>query len=323
MHGPDERTLDRTLTLQGDADQLRIVPPTPGAYDYELEVVDLRFEAGVPLGGTGRGPGRFREPGAMTWTPGGSLAVADRALGRIQLLTPEGRFRLATRLGTAGTGRAAPTALAADESGRLWVLDDDGRLHRISPLGKLLSTLPAVPALRRAGGMAATLGRQLAVALPREDEVALVDRRGQVRRRIGGFGDGPGRLRRPVDVASDVHGSLWVAEAGNRRVQKLQPSGRSEVSLTGTLRSPRGVALGPRGLVYVADARTASVHVFSPDGPELLRLSTRNMREPHAVVVGPDRTVYASDSRGERLWSFRHSGDVRYKSGQEVTPSVR
>lgn len=323
MRGPEDRRLDRTLTLTGESDQVRIVPPAPGSYEYELEVVDLRFDAGVPMGGTGRGPGRFREPGAMTWMPGGSLAVADRALGRVQLLTPAGRFRLATRLGTGGTGRAAPTALAADESGRLWVLDADGRLHRISPLGKVLSTLPARPELRRAGGMVATVGRQMAVALPRDDEVVLIDTRGQIRRRIGGFGDGAGRMRRPMDVAADARGSLWVAEAGNRRVQKLQPSGRSEGTLTGTLADPRGVALGPRGLVYVADAKTRSVHVFSPDGPELLRLGSPQMRSPHAVVVGPDRTVYVSDSRAERLWSFTHSGGVRYKSGQEVAPSVR
>ncbi|MFI9011566.1 RICIN domain-containing protein [Actinosynnema sp. NPDC053489] len=88
-------------------------------------------------------------------------------------------------------------------------------------------------------------------------------------------------LSRPLQVALDGTGNLYVVELGNNRVRKVAPDGTiTTVAGTGAggfsgdggpatsaqLWAPRGVAVDGAGNLYVADAANSRVRKVAPDG---------------------------------------------------------
>ena len=75
----------------------------------------------------------------------------------------------------------------------------------------------------------------------------------------GNFGTVPGAFQTPVGVTVDASGRVFVADAGNNRVQAFQPDGRllglwgEQGSGPGEFQHPLGVAAGPGDRVYVSD----------------------------------------------------------------------
>ena len=112
-----------------------------------------------------------------------------------------------------------------------------------------------------------------------------------------GFVDGPGsqaRFRRPVGIAADASGNLYVADTGNHAIRMIaNDADHTVTTIAGTgspglgtgpglqagFKLPYAIAIGPAGELYVADfgsnrivridtdsARTASVWAGSPNG---------------------------------------------------------
>ena len=42
---------------------------------------------------------------------------------------------------------------------------------------------------------------------------------------IGSYGTGNGQFNIPLGVAADSSGNIWVADSGNNRIQKFDPTG--------------------------------------------------------------------------------------------------
>jgi tripartite motif-containing protein 71 len=84
----------------------------------------------------------------------------------------------------------------------------------------------------------------------------------------GEAGDGPGRFVGPKGLAVSAAGQIFVADAGNHRVQELGPDGAfiaqwgGEGGEPGQFRSPSGVAIDGQGNVYVADTGNGRVQVL-------------------------------------------------------------
>jgi len=112
-----------------------------------------------------------------------------------------------------------------------------------------------------------------------------------------GFVDGKGsqaRFRRPVGIAADASGNLYVADTGNHAIRMIaNDAGHTVTTIAGTgspglrrgpglqagFKLPYAIAVGPAGELYVADfgsnrivridtdsARTVSVWAGSPNG---------------------------------------------------------
>ena len=85
------------------------------------------------LGGSGEGPGQFREPMGVDLGPSGELYVADTRNARIQVLSPEGEFLRRWgrgERGQSGDGQATNQPTPVRVSSNLdftWV--DTGALH--------------------------------------------------------------------------------------------------------------------------------------------------------------------------------------------------
>ena len=104
---------------------------------------------------------------------------------------------------------------------------------------------------------------------------------------MGNKGNGQGEFQQPMGIALDPVGNLYVADAGNDRVQKLGPRGEyiEEIGTfgwdPGQFNRPVDVATSSGGLeVYVADSRNNRIQVLSPHFRVLGLLGGRDVEGP-------------------------------------------
>ncbi|MDB5310136.1 MAG: repeat protein [Gemmataceae bacterium] len=199
-------------------------------------------------GKRGTGDGEFNQPGGIVLGPDDTVAVADQCNHRVQTFTTEGKFlgKWGEHGGkpgqfggpdSAGSRFAGPHFLARDSKGQLYTTEGVlGRVQRFSPEGKPLAvwgdkgTQPGGFGGLQTGYAKGTFG-PIAVMVDRYDRVwvsSLNDRvqaftpDGKFLVGIGGSGTEPGRFTRPHGMAVDSKGHLYVADAGNERIQKFE-----------------------------------------------------------------------------------------------------
>ncbi|MCX7749570.1 MAG: peptidyl-alpha-hydroxyglycine alpha-amidating lyase family protein [Clostridia bacterium] len=142
---------------------------------------ELLWEINKP----GSGPGELNLPHGIALDQQGRLYVADRGNARIQVFSSEGKW-LAT-WDQAELGR--PFGLEIGTDGFLYMVDGGDLLH----------------------------GRDID---PRS-QIVKMDLNGNLISRWGTWGDKPGELKIPHDIAVDGSGNLYVAELNNNRLQKF------------------------------------------------------------------------------------------------------
>lgn len=149
--------------------------------------------------------------------------------------------------------------------------------------------LPSVSRLRSPATQAAD-GRQYQ-SLPDEHALLITAPNGSTRR-VGGLGQGPGKLNYPVDVVV-VEGLAYVVEVGNHRVQIFDANGNS-VDIIGEdfLLYPGGInAMGHE--ILVADSRNARVVAMTRDGRLIRTYGEGILSAPRGVVAVKDGILVA------------------------------
>jgi sugar lactone lactonase YvrE len=202
-------------------------------------------------GKQGKGDGEFNQPGGMVLAPDGTLYVADQCNHRVQKFTIEGKFlgkwgehgkKPGQFDGTepAGSRFGGPHFLAMDSKARLYTTEGMlGRVQQLTIDGKPLlawgdkNDKPGGFGALKTGYALASFG-PIAVFVDRHDRVwvsSLNDRvqcfsmEGKFLFGIGGTGKEPGKLARPHGMAMDSNGILYIADAGNQRIQKFEVPG--------------------------------------------------------------------------------------------------
>jgi DNA-binding beta-propeller fold protein YncE len=215
---------------------------------HAVRVYDEAGKVVRQWGKRGKGDGEFNQPGGIVLGRDGTVWVADQGNHRIQKFTAEGKFlgkwgkhgKKAGQFGgeePAGSRFAGPHFLALDSKGRLYTTEGvAGRVQQFSAEGKALlawgdkGNQPGGFGGLRTGYAKHTFG-PIAVMVDRHDRVwvsSLNDRvqcfstAGKFLFGIGGTGQGPGQFARPHGMAMDSKGFLYVADAGNQRVQKFE-----------------------------------------------------------------------------------------------------
>lgn len=116
-------------------------------------------------------------------------------------------------------GVACPlfTACGAEEQARAWNHVDDLPHHGVEVTAEFGAIDHPVHAFSRIGGLAVGPDLDLYIVQPEHREVTVLTQEGELVRRIGRDGDGPGDFRSPGAVG--WHGdTLWVVDAVNRRI---------------------------------------------------------------------------------------------------------
>lgn len=211
-------------------------------------------------GKRGTGDGEFNQPGGIVIRPDGTMYVTDQCNHRIQKFTTGGKFLAkwgehGSKPGqfggpeAAGSRFAGPHFLAQDSKGRLYTTEGVlGRIQQLSAEGKPRvawgdkGTQPGGFGAYSFGKNATNTFGPIGVMVDRHDRVwvsSLNDRvqaftpEGTFLFGISTPGKAPGQLTRPHGMAFDSQGHLYVADAGNQRIQKFEVPAPTAVPNTG------------------------------------------------------------------------------------------
>lgn len=250
---------------------------------------------------------QLHQPSGLAIAPGG-LLVADENNHRLRRIDPAGIITTVAGTGVPGFGVdgltptetpiAHPTGISVDASGSAWFAEASGhRVRRLPPAGPLVTV---------AGTGAAGFD-------PAESSARNA------------------RLNSPAFALADAQGNVYVADAGNHRVRRIDPAGRMTtvagngiqgysgdgMPATATqLNQPRALAFDASGRLYIADSGNHRIRRVEADGTivtvagELMPLRT-----PRGIAFGRDGTLYIADSGNHRILAVSPQGESREIAG--------
>lgn len=153
---------------------------------------------------------------------------------------------------------------------------------------------------------------------------------------FGGTGSNQGQLLNPRGVTTGPGGNVYVADAGNHRVDIFGPTGRFLRSF-GTAglgrgefnnnESPMDVAVSPQGNIYVADWWGDRVEEFDANGRFLRSWGHYGTHGgygffgPRSLAVGRNGNVYVADTGNRQIAVFSSSGRFRFRFGSSGSGS--
>ncbi|MEB3221039.1 MAG: hypothetical protein VKS61_03080 [Candidatus Sericytochromatia bacterium] len=265
--------------------------------------------SGVPADGTGLAA-RFLQPAGLSVAADGRIAVADEAHHVIRVVGTDGRVATLAGRGGPGSGDGSsleaafrnPCDVTTDRKGG-WIVADagNGLLRRIAPDGKVTNMLkpstglfgcltpaprPGIPTLLTPSGVVVAPNGDVVVADRGRHSIYRVTSSGTITRVAGtgqaGFADGRGARARfsfPAGLAIDATGVIYVADAGNHCIRRIDPGGDVR-TLAGAQQAghvdaggrdarfsnPLRLSLGDDGALLVADAGNHAIRRVQRDG---------------------------------------------------------
>jgi len=305
--------------------------------DIESRVVTTVAGTGA-LGFSGDGSlaaqAMLKAPEDVAVAADGTLYIADTYNARIRKVSPDGIITTVAGTGVSGfsgDGGLATQAMfsytwsisvAADSS--LYIADwRNHRIRKISPDGIITTVVGS--------GVPAFSG--------------------------GGFsGDGglatQALLKFPTDIAVAADGSLYIADASNRRIRKVSPdgiittvagtgvrgfSGDGGLATQAALSYPCGISVAADGSLYIADASNNRIRKVSPDGIITTvaggngpgfngsgffgdrGLATQAaLNSPQGIAVATDGNLYIADTNNHRIRKVSPDGIITTVMGKSL-----
>ncbi len=211
----------------------------------------------------------------------------------------------------------SPVGLTAGPDDTMYVCDSEGiTIHQISTDdGSLVYTVRLPEELLRPAALAYRAKTQeLFVVDTVAHNIKVLDQRGRLKRILGERGTGPGKFNFPCAITDDGN-ILWIADAGNQRVQGITADGRSVATFgqagdaPGDLALPKAIAVDRDGLIYVVDARFENIQLFDRTGRLLLFLGAEGSDAgafwlPSGIFIDTQDRMWVCDSYNQRVQVF-------------------
>jgi len=229
-----------------------------------------------------------------------------------------------------------PTGLVIDDSDRLFAADSG--MHKVVVFGPdhKMEGVITKPLVAPAGLAIDNENRFLYVADPELDQVLVFDADPPYKllRALGTSGQGhkltePGQFSKPIGVAVDKDGSLYVTDTWNNRVEIFDADGNfirtwgKAGDGVGFFARPKGISLDSDGHVWVADGMQSRVQVFTPEGKLLIWMGGDGLlpgmfRALENVYIDKDNRVFTTEQYPGRMQVFRYKTDAEARKEKEV-----
>ncbi|HTR75364.1 MAG TPA: hypothetical protein VMH33_08935 [Solirubrobacterales bacterium] len=296
--------------------------------DEKNERVEEFTQAGEyvgSFGGPGSGAGQFElsYPTGIATDARGDIWVGDPDANRVEKWVSSHFYNATTAptfirsIGTYGTTPGhlnAPSGVAVDAQGRLWVADYfNDTLQRYNSKGEFETLVAGEghgPGQLIGPQRPVISGGHVWIADTGNNRIEEFEESGKY---VGSFGEGgeaAGKFDLPGGSAIDPNHRVWVADTLNSRVQELTESGTwirtIGISGTGKLEYPVAVAVGPGNTIYVVDNGDNRIVEFSETG-EFIRQFGNSAAEPAGQLANP-RDIYV-DPDGH-VWVVERGHDL-------------
>jgi hypothetical protein len=254
-------------------------------------------------------------PRGMALDATGALFIADGEGARIRKVDAGGTISTVAGnglVGYSGDGGPAtqatlnvPESVALDAAGDLFIADTDNDVVReVTPDGLIHTVvgnhtrgysgdggLAINAALDTPTGVTFDTNGNLLIADLYNDRIRIVNHTTQIITTIAGTGvrgsagdGGPAtsaQLSFPAGVAIDTNGAMFIADSGNDKIRKVDPSGNISTvagslgavglgdggpALQASLVSPFAVAIGPQHVLYIDDSQNQRIRMVTADG---------------------------------------------------------
>jgi sugar lactone lactonase YvrE len=320
--------------------------------------------------GTGgpTGTAEFNAPDGVALDTQGNVYVADGSNNRIREINVSGSVTTLAGNGASGfadgtggpTGTAefnGPAAIAIDSHGNAYVGDSgNSRIRKIDSVGQV-TTLAGngkqgyAPGAGRTaefnniGGIAVDAHGTVYVGDTGNNIVRTIDVGGDVTTLAGnlmpGDADGSGgpngfaQFHFPCGLAVDAEGNIYVADALNHAIRKIDASG-NVMTLAGPagFNTPTAVALDAQGNIYVADSGSHRIRKIEVSGAVTSLAGNggnsytggwsdgtggpngaAQFSSPQGVAVDAQGNIYIGDTYNNRIRKIDVSGNVTTLAG--------
>lgn len=206
---------------------------------------DGNGKATLKFGSSGSRPGSLSKPRDVAIAKDGTVYVADTGNDRIQVFSGDGVFLNVVGAEAGIPELKNPIAIEVDDRGNLFILSSSfPYLLRVNANGKVLGRIGDIPKgpgkLEEPVSLAIT-GTELMVVDVETNNVKVFNTDGQFLRSFGIKGETSGAFRKPSAIAIVDATRIFVADAGNKRLQMFgtiyTPAPPVELSATGGMRT--------------------------------------------------------------------------------------
>jgi DNA-binding beta-propeller fold protein YncE len=136
--------------------------------------------------------------------------------------------------------------------------------------------------------------------------------------------DGKGILSKPIGVAVDKEGAIFISDTAQDRVIVYDKDGKFKdaIGKKGTFGQPTGLAVNDAlGRLYIVDTNKHQIFIYNKDGTPISIIGERGSADgefnyPTNIFVDKTGKVYVSDSMNFRVQVFDADGKFLKKFGQ-------
>lgn len=276
-------------------------------------------QADIVYGRNGYGKGEFQKPRAIAIDANDDIYIVDMT-GRIQVFNPDGQYQRHWNTPAVANGR--PTGLSIGRDGNIWVADTHYFQALVySPVGEMLTDRCIVG---QAGIEAGSFGMVTEVAEDSQgriyiaeygenDRVQAFAADGRFLFQIGSHGSEPSQFMRPQSIAIDRQDNLWVADAGNHRIQifsthdhgaELEKIWGQDGTAAGQLRFPYDLFFDQQENLFVCEFGNHRVQQFNRAGESIWMWKSPGVG--NAALYQPWGCIKDSKDRLHVLDSYHH-----------------